>query len=100
LFGQHRRTRHLNRDARILIAQPAEDGGDKPRDDRLVSRNPDFAGARIGEKFDGLDALPKAVEDGRPTFNQSATKLGRLDTFCTALEQRDTECAFKISDRS
>ena len=61
--------------------------------------DPNFAGRRVGKKFDLLDALPELIECGEPVLENRATIERGLDTLPAALEQTHAERVLEIGNR-
>jgi len=83
---------------RILSGEPLDDRRQYGGPDRLGTANSQFPDLRIGQEFDGANALLQFVERGQAALKHLATVDGGLDPSRTAIEQSHADRALEIGD--
>ena len=90
--------RDMKVDPRIALAELFDhwmkDGLGEP----LLAPDAQFAGRRVGQILQRLNALPQLVKHGQAAFEQSVAINRWLDSRRTAIEQADTNGSFEIAD--
>src|SRR5258708_851110 len=66
--------------------------------DRFRAADPYLAGARIGDRLDLPNSLPKLVEGGRPPRVQDLAEARRDDTLRAAVEEPGANRVLEIGD--
>ncbi len=89
----------LDLDTGIAAGEPIDDDGNEAPGQKMGASDPDLPRRGIGEKLDGLQALPEVIEDGHAAIEQRAAAFGRFHALAVAIEQAYPHSTLQFRDR-